>query len=179
MSWRFIRTSVVLSVLMLAACAREQLPTPPAPTPPRATPRPAAATPSAADYVARSGSIDLFVIRASELALNRSSSRRVRDFAAAMIEAHKGTSAQLSLAGRRLNLLPAAVLRPSEQQLLEALSQAADFNAMYVRQQRLVHQELLALHQDFATKGQSATLRAVALAAAPIMQKHLAMLAYL
>jgi putative membrane protein len=180
MDWRCIRAGLMLSALVLAAaCARELHPPPPAHTPLPVAPRPAVTTPAAADYVAASGSIDLFVIRSSELALERSSSRRVRDFAAAMIEAHKGTSAQLSLAGRRLNLLPAAALRPSEQQRLDALGQAADFDATYVRQQRLIHQQALALHQDYAARGQSATLRAVALATAPIMRRHLAMLAVL
>jgi putative membrane protein len=134
---------------------------------------------SAANYVETGGSIDLFIIRSSDLALERSSSRRVRDFAAAEIEAHKGTAAQLSLAGRRLNLLPAAGLRSQEQQLFDTLAQAPNFDAVYVRQQRLVHQQALALDEDYSAGGQSATLRPVALAAAQIIQRHLSMLAYL
>jgi putative membrane protein len=133
---------------------------------------------SAANYVETGGSIDLFIIRSSDLALERSSSRRVRDFAAAEIEAHKGTAAQLSLAGRRLNLLPAAGLRSQEQQLFDTLAQAPNFDAVYVRQQRLVHQQALALDEDYSASGQSATLRPVALAAAQIIQRHLSTLAY-
>jgi putative membrane protein len=83
---------------------------------------------SAAEFVAAAGSVDLFVIRSSELALQRSSSARVRDFAARMIEAHKGTSGQLSLAGRRLNLLPSASLRPAHQAMLDALANSASFD---------------------------------------------------
>jgi putative membrane protein len=180
MNWRGVRSGLALCGLLIAgACAREQAPLP--------SPRPAPSTPAHArgtaladsDYVAASGSIDLFVIRSSELALERSSARRVRDFAAAEIEAHKGSSAQLSLAGRRLNLLPAAILRPSEQQMLDALGRAPDFDAAYVRQQRLVHQEALAQDRNYAASGQSATLRPVALAAVELVQRHLAMLAYL
>jgi putative membrane protein len=132
-----------------------------------------------AAYVETSGSIDLFVIRSSELALERSSSRRVHDFAAIEIEAPKGTAAQLSCAGRRLNLLPTATLRAHEQQLLNELARAPNFDATYVRQQRLVHQQALALDKDYSASGQSATLRAVALAAAQVIQRHLAMLGYL
>jgi putative membrane protein len=180
MSWRGIRATVVLCGLVLSgACAREQRPAPSPPPVPRAPAPARGAALAAADYVAARGSIDLFVIRSSELALERSSSRRVRDFAAAEIEAHKGTSAQLSLAGRRLNLLPAAILRPSEQQLLDALPGKANFDAAYVRQQRLVHQQALALDKAYGAGGQSPTLRPVALAAAEVIQRHLAMLAYL
>lgn len=178
MSWHGIRSSLVLCGLVLAAgCAREEKPAP-APAPRASGPAQATAT-AGAEYVAASGSIDLFVIRSSELALERSTARRVRDFAAAEIEAHKGTSAQLSLAGRRLNLLPAATLRPSEQQMLDALTQESNFDAAYVRQQRLIHQEALALDKEYAASGKSATLRPVALAAVPIIQRHLALLAYL
>lgn len=134
---------------------------------------------SAAEFVAASGSVDLFVIRSSELALQRSSSARVRDFAARMIEAHKGTSGQLSLAGRRLNLLPSASLRPAHQAMLDALANSASFDADYVRDQRLVHQFAIGLDSAFAGKGRSPTLQPVAAAALRIEQDHLRLLAYL
>lgn len=163
-------------VLTLAGCATRQ----PAPAPSTARPaRPSQAAPSAATFIATNGSIDLFVIRSSELALQRSSSPRVRDFASRMIAAHKGTSAQLSLAGRRLNLLPSASLRPAEQAMLDALQTSSSFDSDYVRDQRIVHQQAIALDSAFAANGQSPTLKPVASAALPIEQKHLKLLAYL
>ena len=175
-----IRSFAMLSlVLGLAGCATEERPAAPARVtqPPSAAPVGAAA--SAADFVAANGSIDLFVIRSSELALQRSSSPRVRDFATRMIEGHKGTSAQLSLAGRRLNLLPSASLRPGHQAMLDALASSASFEADYVRDQRLVHQDAITLDSAFAASGGSPTLRPVAAAALQIEQRHLKLLAYL
>jgi putative membrane protein len=137
------------------------------------------AAPSDASFVAANASIDLFVIRSSELALQRSSSPRVRDFASTLIAAHKGTSAQLSLAGRRLNLLPSATLRPGEQAMLDALQASSRFDAEFVRDQRLVHQQAVALDSAYAARGRSPTLRPVAAAALPIEQRHLRLLAYL
>lgn len=174
------RLALALVFLIVAACAAEQ----PKPAVVSAQARPAAAHPtapaiSAATFVSTSGSIELFIIRSSELALERSSSRRVLDFASMLIRAHQGTSAQLSLAGRRLNLLPAAVLQPREQALFAELQQAPNFDAAYVRDQRLVHQQALALDKSYAAAGDSPTLRPVAAAAIPIIQRHLAMLAYL
>jgi len=130
-------------------------------------------------FVTTNSSIDLFVIRSSELALQRSSSARVRDFANRMIDGHKGTSAQLSLAGRRLNLLPSATLMPAEQAMLDALIASGSFDADYVRDQRLVHQHAITLDSAYAASGQSPTLRPVAASALAVEQRHLRLLAYL
>ena len=169
-------------VLALSACGGGERPAPqPRTTAPsrHAAPAPKAPALSAAAFVAANGSIDLFVIRSSELALQRSSSARVRDFAQRMIEAHKGTSAQLSLAGRRLNLLPSATLGPNEQSMLDALQGSTQFDADYVRDQRLVHQQAIGIDSAYAASGRSPTLRPVASAALPIEQRHLRLLAYL
>jgi putative membrane protein len=168
-------------VLSLAACGGGQRPPATAPgyVPPAAWPPSGRGAVSATDFVARNGSIDLFVIRSSELALQRSASPRVRDFATTMIEGHKGTSAQLSLAGRRLNLLPSATMMAREQAMLDALQTSGRFDADYVHDQRLVHQEAIALDSGYAANGASPTLRPVAKAALPIEQRHLRLLAYL
>ena len=129
--------------------------------------------------MAVNGSIDLFVIRSSELALQRSTSSRVRDFATTMIQDHKGTSGQLSLAGRRLNLLPSATLLPGEQAMLAGLQASAQFDTEYVRDQRTVHQKVIELDTAYAANGRSPTMRPVAEAALPIEQRHLRLLAYL
>jgi putative membrane protein len=163
-------------MLTLVGCATKQPTYPPHPRP---VTRPAEPAPSAATFVATNGSIDLFVIRSSELALQRSTSPRVRDFASRMIAAHKGTSAQLSLAGRRLNLLPSASLRPTDQAMLDALEASGSFDAEYIRDQRTVHQQAIALDSAFASNGESPTLRPVAAAALSIEQRHLKLLAYL
>jgi putative membrane protein len=140
---------------------------------------PRTAAVSEASFVDLNGSIDLFVIRSSELALERSGSARVRDYASTMIAAHKGTAAQLSLAGRRLNLLPSAILRPAEQAMLDALQTSTRFDADYVRDQRLVHQQAIAIDEAYAASGRSPTLRPVAAAALPIEQRHLRLIGYL
>ena len=174
-----------MPALLLAACAGgDRQPQPqPSPTsqrtpyrPPAAAPRPA---PANAAYVATAASIDLFEIRSSELALQRSASRRVREFAEMMIAAHKGTSSQLSLAGRRLNLLPSASLNPQHQAMLDRLRAAPNFDAMYRQQQLAVHRQALALHRDYWARGTSPTLRPVAIAAYPVIERHLRIASYL
>jgi putative membrane protein len=179
---RTIRNFVGIAVILsLAACGGEdRLYAPPSKAPKQHhAPPPSAPAVSEATFVAVNGSIDLFVIRSSELALQRSTSPRVRDFATTMIEAHKGTSGQLSLAGRRLNLLPSATLLPGDQAMLDALQASAQFDTEYVRDQRTVHQKAIQLDSAYATNGSSPTLRPVAKSALPIEQRHLRLLAYL
>ena len=131
---------------------------------------------SAATYVAQAASIDLFVIRSSELANLRSVTPAIRDFADRMIADHRGLAAQLSLAGRRLDLLPSARLLPQHQAMLDELAASTNFEAAYVRLQRQAHGQGLRLHGDFAARGESATLRPVAANAAAVERRHLEML---
>ena len=166
--------------LLLASCARDVRPPAPSPAPRQQVQRrPAPAPVSTSAYFANAAAIDLFEIRSSEMALQRSSSQRVREFASMMVAAHKGTSAQLSLAGRRLNLLPSARLDPKRQAMLDRLQAATNFDAVYRQQQLAVHQEAQALHRNYAARGASPTLRPVAAAMVPIVERHLRLLRYL
>ena len=179
---RTVRTVVGLLLMVgIAACAREERPAPAraSSTAPLIPPPPQTPRPSEAGFVAENGSIDLFVIRSSDLALQRSSSPRVREFAQTMIQDHKGASAQLSLEGRRLNLLPSATLQPSEEAMLDELQGSSRFDADYIRDQRIVHQRIIALDISYAGDGRSPTLRPLAAAALPVEQRHLRLLAYL
>lgn len=171
-------TLLALSSLMLAGCAREVARPAPVPQTARRAPPAGGAAVSTASYVATAAAIDLFEIRSSEMALQRSNNRALRDFASMMIAAHKGTSAQLSFAGRRLNLLPSATLSPQYQALVDQLVAAPDFDAAYRGQQRLVHREALRLHSAYAARGASPTLRPVAAAIVPIVERHMRMIAY-
>ena len=161
-----------LAALALAGCASDA-PTrrpPPAPRPPvviRGIPMPPAT------YVSLASSTDLFVIKASQLAQTRATDGRLRDFATREISAHEGLGSQLSFAGRRLNLLPSAELLPDHQRMLDTLASTSDFDATYRRQQIQVHEAALKLHGDFASRGESPTLRPVAANAVPIIRAHL------
>lgn len=161
---------------VLAGCATAPQQQQPPPAQARARPAPPLAAVSPAIYVARAGSIDLFEVKSGQLALQRSSNGRVRYFARVMIAAHEGTGAQLSLAGRRLNLLPSAELLPDEQAMLDQLSGSGDFDGTYLRQQRTIHQTALRLHQAFALRGNSPTLRPVAINAAAVERQHIDLL---
>lgn len=141
--------------------------------------RPGIAAISPADYVTNASAIDLYVIKASELALQRSTTMKVREVAMRLIAAHNGSSAQLSFGGRRLNLLPSAELQPRHRAMLEQLYSSPNFDADYARQMRAVHQEAARLHSSYAASGTSPTLIPIAKALAPVMEQQSRLISYL
>lgn len=163
------------SMIAVAGCAsgvQRQAPAPVRqPSVVRSVPAVVALAPAA--YVAAAASADLFVVRASEIALQRLGSPSDRELAEILIRDHEGMSAQLSLSGRRLNLLPSATLLPEHQARLDALLASPRFDTAYRRQMIAVQQELLGLHDGFAARGSSPTLRPVASAAAQTVRRHL------
>jgi putative membrane protein len=128
---------------------------------------------SAAAYVAAASSIDLFEMKSAELALQRARDPATRVLAERLLSAHQGTSAQLSYAGRRLNLLPSASLSPEHQAMLDQLAAANDFDGTYRAQQRTVLEQGLRLHGGYARAGDSPTLRPVAENAENVMRANL------
>ena len=170
---------VALTVVLFVGCAREERPAPPPyarGAPMRPAPGPAV---SSADYVAQASSIELFLIGASELALQKSSSARTREFAEVELPAHKGLSQQLSLEGRRLNLLPSAILSARHQAMINELEHSADFDTLYRRDELAVHNEAEALQKRYAATGTSPTLRPLPAVFMPVIERHLRMLKYL
>ena len=157
------RFACVIACAAVTGCASSDRSAPAAPAR-TATVSPAgkAAAPSASDYVGRAGSLDLFVLRSSELALQRASSAKVRDVARSTIAVHQGTSAQLAFASRRLGLAVSPVLHPSEQQMLDQLQSSVEFDRMYASQQKQVQRRALDLHRAYAAGGASPTLKPVA-----------------
>ena len=160
-----------LGALLLAGCGRREAP--PVAPPPYTPPRVEVAPLSPGDYVATASSIDLLVIRASKLAEGGAQGDRVRGIASTLLADHEGVSAQLSFAGRRLNLLPSASLMPRHQAMLAELGAALDFDAAYKRIMIAVHEQAVRVHGDFALAGTSPTLRPVAEIALPAMRRHL------
>lgn len=166
-----------LMALAIAGCATREAASvrPPVsrpPEPPRARRQlPPPVLP--ADYVVKAGQYHLFIERASRIALRRAQRRRIRDIAAKLVQEHSGLATQLSLAGRRLNVLPRATLDSQFLVYLDQLSRTPSFDQWYLQHMLARHGEVLALHAAFARGGSSPTLRPVAAAAAAIERRHI------
>ncbi|MGQ0740698.1 MAG: DUF4142 domain-containing protein [Alphaproteobacteria bacterium] len=118
---------------------------------------------------------DLYEIAASRVALERSDSKAVKDFAEEMIEAHMSSSTALKGA-----LPPSAVaMLPSEldaehQILLRQLREAddAEFDRVYLNQLRDAHEQASGLFTSYAQAGSDARLRQFVQDTLPVIETH-------
>lgn len=168
--------AAILTVALLAGCARKAEPPLQRPAPPAQQPEPVLLPQSPADYVSTSASYDLFVIRASELVLRRSLPERTRRLAERLRYEHRGLASQLSMAGRRLNLLPRPVVGREWQLRLDHLATTGAPEQVYWQYMIAAHREVVRRHRAFTRGGQSPTLRAVAANALRVEEQHLAAL---
>lgn len=170
---KFNRTAakVIGLALALAGCSTGR-PAPPAPVagPAPRVVRSIAVSP--AEYVTAAASASLFAIRASDVIVAREGDTGLGQFARRLQTEHGGIGSQLSFAGRRLDLLPSAVLLPRHQAMLDDIAASAEPSAAYVRHLRTVLPQALALHRSYERYGTSATLRPVAAMAAPLIAQQ-------
>ena len=133
---------------------------------------------SPATYVAQAASIDLFVLRSSELAQLRSVTRADPKFADRMIADHQRP--RVAAVVRRPAARPApvgAAMLPQHQAMYDELAASGNFEAAYLRLQRAVHGRGAAASMPIMPRrGASPTLRPVAANAAAVERSHLEML---
>ena len=136
-----------------------------------------AETPTDANsYLTMAGASDLFEIQSSELALEKSGNAGVREYAQMMIDHHRKTTQDVTAAARATSLTPSApTLNSMQRDMMTQLQAAsgADFDRLYIDQQRQSHQMALALHSTYAEEGDTPQLQAVARTAVPIIQQHI------
>lgn len=177
--YRVLRdTAGAAALLALASCGgspRQRVAPPPPPRAIAAVPLSAeasAALSSPQGFMTLAASQALFSIQASEIAVSRVSSSRLRAVADDVARDQLAISAQLTFAGRRLDLLPSAALEPRHRAMLDELRGAARFDSVYKRQMTEVLGDAYALHRAYAERGSSPTLRPVSAMAAPILGRE-------
>ena len=129
-----------------------------------------------AGYTAIAASSDLFEIQSSQIAVSKAQRPEVRQFAQMMISHHTQTTAALMAAATASGMSPPQpALMPAQREMIDALQRAsgASFDRVYMSQQVPAHEMALALHQNYAARGDAAPLRGAATAAVPIVRQHL------
>jgi putative membrane protein len=126
-------------------------------------------------YVQMAAASDLFEIQSSQIATTRAQSPEVREFAQMLIQHHTATTEQLTAAATAAGSPPSPTLMPMQAEMIARLQGAngAEFDRLYLRQQVPAHEMALALHQNYASDGDTPSLRTVAAAAVPIVRQHL------
>jgi putative membrane protein len=124
-------------------------------------------------FVAMAASSDMFEIESSRLALQRTQAPMLRMHAEMMIRDHTNTTAQLKAAATSAGLGVPMQMLPMHAALLDQLTQSSNFDGTYRSQQITSHQQALALHTNYARRGDVPQLRGVAAAAVPVVRGHL------
>jgi putative membrane protein len=119
---------------------------------------------------------DMYEVAAGKIALQRSSSADIKDFAQKMVDAHTATTAKLK------PLLPPDITPPPHvdnrrQGMLDDLkgAKAADFDHRYTVQQVAAHKEADILMRGYAKDGDNAAIKPFAATTDKAVKMHLSM----
>ena len=127
-------------------------------------------------YLQLAAASDMFEIQSSQMALTRAQNPAVRQYAQMLITHHTQTTQQLMAAAQAAGMSPPPMMQiPLVQRMMTQLQQAsgANFDRVYLSQQVPAHEMALALHSNYAQRGDTPALRAVAAGAVPLVQQHL------
>jgi putative membrane protein len=131
-------------------------------------------------FIAKAAATDAFERDAGQLAEKRSQNADVREFGAMMSRVHADTTAKL-LAVLDKDRLPKPSKSPNpdpnQAKLLTDLVHATkgQFDRAYAHSQVVVHQQALALMQEYAAAGDNPDLKQLAKDTEPVVQRHLDM----
>jgi putative membrane protein len=176
-----VRLSILHATLVgLSLAAAVALPAvgqtaPPTRTAP-AAPQTAAASTTAATFLPVVAASNQFEIESSTLALSKSGSKAVKDFANRMVVDHNlaGSKFKQALTDAKLSP-PPEKLDAKHQAILDKLRAAngAAFDAAYIEAQTSAHIEAVDLFKAYAKDGDNPRLKAFAADVLPTLQGHL------
>ena len=127
-------------------------------------------------YVAKAGASDLYEKQSSQLVLASTKDAKVRQFANQMIAHHTKSTNDVKAAARQAGIaVPPPKLEPMQASNIAKLRAAKGTarDQAYIQQQKVAHQQALALHQGYAANGTAAPLKTAAAAIAPVVQTHI------
>lgn len=133
-------------------------------------------------YLAKAGAGDLFEIESSKAVLAKTTDANLKRFAQMMIDDHGKSTQKLKDAAREAGLTVAPpALDPAQQQMLDRIKAASGTAAVqaYLDAQRTAHQQALALHRGYASRGNVPQLKTAATDIAAVVQHHIDMLSAL
>jgi putative membrane protein len=143
---------------------------------------PVAAPTDASGYLAKAGAGDMFEIESSKALLEKSKDAKLRDFAQSMVKAHQQSTAKVKAAAAEAKLTVAPPsLAPDQQMMLDEIKAASanTIDAVYIKDQKIAHDAALALHEGYASVGDTPALKTAAAQIAPVVKEHIAHLAAL
>jgi len=130
-------------------------------------------------FVTAAATSDLYEVTAGKIALERSTSPAVKEFAQKMVDAHTATTKTLKgiIAASDIAVTPPQHVDDLHQGLLDSLraAKSGDFDHRYVSQQIAAHKAADALFRGYAKDGDLGALKRFASDTAPAIKMHLSM----
>jgi len=157
----------VAAAAMVTACASN---------PPAAPPVDTTSPMYAPNYLATAGSSDQFEIQSGQLAQSMSQNPGVRQIGQMLVADHTSSTQQLMAAAQSAGITaPPPAMLPEHQALLQQIQSAppGQFDMVFRDVQIQAHQQALALHQAYASGGDTPALRSAAAGIVPVVQNHL------
>lgn len=132
---------------------------------------------STPDFLHTAAVANRFEIDSSKIALDKSSSDAVKEFARQMVDDHTATAGKMKDAISKAGLDPKMVpddLDDSHQKLLDKLKKAdaKDFDKEYLDAQADAHKDAVDLFDSYAKDGANAAIKEFAANTLPTLQEH-------
>ena len=119
---------------------------------------------------------DLYEIESARLAADKASNAEVKSLAQHIRTDHEKSTSELKSAAGTANISVAPKLDAEKQGMLDQLkstARGADFDRLFVEQQKSAHQKALALLQGYSAGGDNEALKAFATKTAAAVKGHL------
>lgn len=130
-----------------------------------------AATDPAA-FARLAASSNMLEIESSTLALERSQNADVQAFAQKMIDDHTAAGEKMKAAAQEAGVEVPTEMNEADQQALQALQDAGEFDQAYLDLQTKAHDEAVSLFETFSTGAEDSALRGFASDTLPKLQEH-------
>ena len=119
---------------------------------------------------------DLYELESARLAADKASNADVKSLAKHIRADHEKSTSELKSAAGTANISVAPKLDAEKQGMLDQLkttARGADFDRLYVEQQKTAHQKALALLQGYSSGGDNEALKAFATKTSAAVKSHL------
>ena len=118
---------------------------------------------------------DLYEIESAKLAATKGTSAEVKEVAGNIRTDHEKLSSDLKAGASQAKVTVTPALDAEKQGMLDQLKAAtgAEFDRLFLEQQKTAHQKALALHQNYSKGGDAEPLKAFATKATTVVQGHI------
>ena len=128
------------------------------------------------EFIEKAGSGGMFEVQSSELALQKVTDAKIKEFAERMVADHKASNDELKSIVQSAQLPPApAALDKKHKEMMDELQAAGpgrEFDRAYLEAQLKAHKEAVELFWTYAREGDNPELKTFAQRALPTLEDH-------